>query len=144
MLALVTTVLGAWGTGDAAGTLGAPAGAKTKVGCWNSYFPHEPESPDFLAQPLHCLWFKRNAETYAEGALLGKRLEWDWTARHATAEGRMKLPGTGREFGRGRVRLLAPIQSCGRVVFSRLSYRVRGDNHMIKGGYPIYTCGSSP
>ncbi len=143
-LALVATALGYWGAGAAAGGVDAPpVGGKTKVACWNTYFPFEPEGPDFFAKPLKCLWFKRGADTYAEGALLGKRLEWDWTARHATAEGRVKLPGTGREFGRGHVRLLKPTESCGRTVFSQLRYRVRGDNRVLKGGFPVYTCRSS-
>lgn len=119
------------------------AGVRTKVACWNHYFPFESEGPDFYGEPSQCLWYKRKADTYAEGALQGKRLEWDWTARRATAEGRLKLPGTGRDFGRGRVRLLDPVHSCGRSVFSRLSYRVRGDNRILTGGFPIYTCRSA-
>jgi hypothetical protein len=142
--ALVVIALGSSSAGAVAGAVEAPqAGANTKVGCWNSTFPFEPGGPDFFARPLKCLWFKRKADTYAEGALLGKELEWRWAERHATAEGRLKLPGTGRQFGDGRVRLLEPVESCGRVVFSRLRYRVRGDHRMLKGGFPIYTCRSS-
>lgn len=118
------------------------AGAKTKVGCWKDSFPFESGGPSFFAKPRKCLWYRRRADTYAEGALLGKALEWEWRRRHATAAGRLKLPGTGLPFAKGVVRLQKPVESCGRVVFGRLKYRVRSDNRWHKGGYPIYTCRS--
>jgi hypothetical protein len=144
LAALIVAALGTWVAAGAAGAVRTPqSGTETKVGCWNTFFPFESGGPDLLAKPLHCLWYKRKADTYAEGALLGKRLEWRWADRHATAEGGLKLAGTGSDFSHGRVRLLNPVDSCGRVVFSRLTYRLRGDHRTLRGGFPIYTCRSS-
>ena len=116
--------------------------AKVRVACWNTYFPFEAGGPDFLAAPTSCLWYKRNAETYAEGALLGKRLTWRWREDRARARGTLKVPGVGDEFARGRVELTRPTESCGRLVFSRIRYRLRAPSGR-SGDYPIYTCRSN-
>ena len=112
---------------------------KIKVACWNHYFPAENEQPDFLAAPRKCLWFKRKAVTYFDGAVLGKKLEWEWGDQRATAEGRVKVQGVGDDFGEGRVRLFKPVESCGRTVFSKLRYKTRSPDGR-EGEFPIYTC----
>ena len=116
---------------------------KPQVACWNSYFPFEPEGPDFLASPRKCLWYKRKAQTYAEGALLGKRMDWRWRGDHARARGTLKVPGVGDESARGWVELTRPTESCGRLVFSRIRYRLKAPSGR-SGSYPIYTCRSDP
>jgi hypothetical protein len=116
--------------------------AKARVACWNTYFPFESGGPDFFAAPTKCLWYKRNAETYAEGALLGKKLTWRWREDHARAHGTLKVPGVGDEFARGWVELTKPTESCGRLVFSRIEYRLRAPSGRA-GSYPIYTCRSN-
>jgi hypothetical protein len=137
--------LGFVGVGSALGGADEPqGGAKIKVGCWNHIFPFEYEEPVFFEAPHRCLWFKRKAETYAEGALLGKKLKWKWNDRRAKAEGTLKVPGTGGEFAQGRVRLVQPVDSCGRTVFSRLRYRIRGPRGWSGRASPIYTCRSRP
>lgn len=71
--------LGFVGLGSAVGGEGASQASekKTKVACWNHVFPFEYEEPQFIGAPGRCLWFKRKAVTYAEGAVLGKELEWE-------------------------------------------------------------------
>jgi hypothetical protein len=116
--------------------------SEPKVACWNHYFPFESEPPDFIAAPRKCLWYKRGAENYAEGALLARKLRWRWDDDRATAKGRLKVPSVGRDFGPGRVELISPVESCGRTVFSRLRYKLRDSRGRMTGGYPIYTCRS--
>ena len=79
------------------------AGGKIKVE-WAGTAP-SPSSTRSLCSieaPRKCLWYRRKAETYAEGALvLGKKLDWEWGDRHATAEGRVKVRGLGTSSARG-------------------------------------------
>ena len=51
-----------------------------------------------------------------EGAevVLGKKLEWEWGDRHATAEGRVKVEGVGDKVRRGA----GPTARAGRVLRS--------------------------
>jgi hypothetical protein len=144
-LALLTTALMAsWpGTPWAGGETLAERGEDPRVACWNRYFPFEPGGPVFRTAPGKCAWYRRKAETYAEGALLGRKLRWTWGDQRAVAIGRVKVPGIGRDFGPGRVRLLEPVQSCGRTVFSSLKYSMRDSEGRLTGGYPIYTCRSN-
>ena len=145
-LGLVTSAVIAFGSVTASGgaeSLLDPS-EEPRVACWNRYFPFESEPPLFLTAPPRCSWYRRKAETYAEGALLGTKLSWTWGVHRAIAVGRVKVPGIGRDFGPGRVRLLDPVQSCGRTVFSRLEYSMRDSQGRLTGGYPIYTCRSDP
>ncbi len=114
-----------------------------RVACWNRYFPFEPGGPLFVTAPHRCRWYRRNAETYAEGALLGKSLKWNWGSGRATGRGMLKVPGTGGEYVHGRVKLVRPVDSCRGSVFSRLRYRLNVGGRGSMGGYPIYTCRSN-
>jgi hypothetical protein len=123
---------------------GSTTAGEPKVACWNHYFPFEPEPPDFIEAPRKCLWYMRNAETYTEGALLGKKLKWSWHDDGAQARGTLKVPGVGDGFfARGWVELSKPTKSCGRLVFARIKYRLREPSGR-SGSYPIYTCRSNP
>ena len=123
---------------------GGEGASQVKVACWNHYYPAEGEAPDYLAAPRHCLWYKRGAVTLFDGAVRGKKLEWEWGKQRATAEGRVKVEGVGDEFGEGRTRLLKPVVSCDRTVFSKIRYKVRSPEGRREGEYPIYTCGTRP
>ncbi len=110
-----------------------------RVACWNWYFPFQPGGPLFVTAPHRCRWYRRNAETYAEGALLGKSLSRNWGSGRATGRGMLKgARNGGGVYADGRVKLVRPVDPAGDGL--ALWYRLNVGGRGSMGGYPIYTC----
>ena len=92
--------------------LGGEAEKAAKVACWNKYFPFEPEPPQFRVAPRKCVIYRDGAETYAEGAVLGKSLRWKVWPSRARALGKLDEPKNDRTMPRGGSLVLSrPVDS---------------------------------
>ena len=118
------------------------AGSKPKVACWNKTFPSEPGNPhpQFYIAPRKCLIMKHGAEAFAEGAISATRLHWKtWGLRRAKATGKVGISTAG--LLDAKIKLTKPRKSCGRLVFSKVRYRVENPHGDDFGGrFHPYTC----
>ena len=114
---------------------------KPKVGCWNKTFPNEAgtTNPQFYVAPRKCAILRRGAIAIAGGDAIGRSLKWKWGNRRATAKGKLYISSAG--LHPGRIKLSKPVNSCGRLVFSKVRARIDVEGgETVRYGFPIYTC----
>jgi hypothetical protein len=116
---------------------------KPKVACWNKGFPPDAD-PRFYVAPKNCYMLRRGATAAYQGNVAARSMKWRWGQRRAKGKGKIFISTVGAL--RVRVRLRNPVRSCGRRVFSTVTFRYREPANFpgpanAKGSFHLYTCG---
>jgi hypothetical protein len=113
----------------------APSGQKTKVPCWNKNFPNQ-GPPQIRSAPHKCHLFRRGIDFLA-GAVLFRTHRWKhWGANETRARGKYYEPMNVEDpWHPLRVKLVKPIERCGRTVYSKAIFKSHG--HTTE--WPLWT-----